>query len=311
MKVKQNLTNKCPVCESKKINFHSDYRNLSSCFNNLKKFYCNDCDLIFSNPMPGNLELDEYNSNYHNNAHGGYNRDKKLKAFFNGIAKTRLHTISKYTSLNPDEEIKILEIGPGPGVFAKQWINKYSKSEYYAIETDTNLHNELIKIGIKIIKEENLKSYKSYFDFIIISHVLEHVTNPVSFLKPMIESLKKNSHLFIEVPCKDWDHKELDEPHLLFFDKKSFYQLFKKLNMEKVFIGYFGTKIKHLKSPIFKTINGFKQKLFYRDINIHNPERKKLNKILNSRIETNAVINFSPHIEQNEPSWWIRTIVKK
>ena len=127
----------------------------------------------------------------------------------------------------------------------------------------------------------------------------------------MIESLKKNSHLFIEVPCKDWDHKELDEPHLLFFDKKSFYQLFKKLNMEKVFIGYFGTKIKHLKSPIFKTINGFKQKLFYRDINIHNPERKKLNKILNSRIETNAVINFSPHIEQNEPSWWIRTIVKK
>lgn len=301
----------CPICETCNTVFHSKYRNKNEVFNNLKKFICNDCELVFSFPMPNDHSLNNYNEGYHQNAHGGHKRDYKLEAFFRGIAKCRLNTIENYINFNLSNSFRVLEIGPGPGVFAKEWLNKYQKTDYHVIETDTNLHNELIKIGIKIIKEEDLKSYKSYFDFIIISHVLEHVTNPISFLTPMIKSLKKNSHLFIEVPCKDWDHKELDEPHLLFFDKKSFYQLFKKLNIEKVFIGYFGTKIKHLKSPIFKIINGFKQRLFYRDINIYNPERKKLNKILNSKIETNAVINFSPHIEQNEPSWWIRTIVKK
>ena len=47
--------------------------------------------------------------------------------------------------------------------------------------------------------------------------------------------LKKKGHLFIEVPCKDWDHKNEDEPHLLFFDKKSMVRLAEKLKIEIVF----------------------------------------------------------------------------
>jgi len=58
-------------------------------------------------------------------------------------------------------------------------------------------------------------------------------------------------------------------------------------------------------------LNKLKQKLFYRNINIYNAERNNLMKILKSKIETNATINFSPHIEQNTPSWWLRVIIKK
>ena len=61
--------------------------------NNLKKFICNDCELVFSFPMPDNNSLNNYNSGYHQNAHGGHKRDFKLEAFFRGIAKCRLNTL--------------------------------------------------------------------------------------------------------------------------------------------------------------------------------------------------------------------------
>jgi SAM-dependent methyltransferase len=302
---------KCPVCESQNIFFHSKYRNKNEVFKNLTKFSCSDCNLVFSLPMPGQDKLNQYNLGYHQNAHGGHKRDKKLEAFFSGIAKCRLHTLENNISINSDDKFKVLEIGPGPGVFAKVWLNKYHDTEYHAIETDSSVHNQLLNLGIKIIQESNFESIKPSYDLIIISHVLEHVTKPRKFLSRFTDKLKKDGHLFIEVPCRDWDHKEMDEPHLLFFEKNTFIKLIKKINLEKVFIGYFGTEIKKLKNPLFKFFNKVKQKLFYYNINIYNSQRKTLYKILDSKLETNATINHSPHIEQISPSWWLRVIIKK
>jgi len=305
-----NSTN-CPICESSNTIFHSKFRNKNEVFNNLKKFICNDCELVFSFPMPNDDSLNNYNAGYHQNAHGGHKRDYKLEAFFRGIAKCRLNTLENHINFNTSNSFRVLEIGPGPGVFAKEWLSKYQKTDYHVIETDTSVHYKLNDLGIKIIKEPDLESNKSFYDLIIISHVLEHVTDPIKFLGNFVKTLKKDGHLFIEVPCRDWDHKDEDEPHLLFFEKKSFESLIKKINLKKIFIGYFGTKIKNLKDPLFMFLNKLKQKLFYRNINIYNAERNNLMKILKSKIETNATINFSPHIEQNTPSWWLRVIIKK
>ena len=39
----------------------------------------------------------------------------------------------------------VLEIGPGPGIFANEWLKEKSASTYYAIETDVSLHENLKK----------------------------------------------------------------------------------------------------------------------------------------------------------------------
>ena len=156
-----------------------------------------------------------------------------------------------------------------------------------------------------------MKNYNNYFDFIIISHVLEHVTNPLDFLKTFLILLKESGYLYIEVPCKDWEHKNMDEPHLLFFDKNSMIKLAEKLSAEIVFLGYFGTKIKHLKNPFLKLFKKIREKLFYRNINFYHPQKRRLKNLLGSSLESNLLINFSAHIEQQEPSWWLRVIIKK
>ena len=301
----------CPSCESNNTTFHSKFRNSNKVFSNLNKFVCKDCELVFCFPMPDEDSLKNYNLGYHDNAHGGHKRDYKLEAFFRGIAKCRLHTLENNIPLNLSCSYKVLEIGPGPGVFAREWLSKYKNTEYHVLETDSSVYDKLHNLGIKIIESSDLELNQPSYDLVVISHVLEHVNKPIIFLSKFVSALKKGGHIFIEVPCRDWEHKEMDEPHLLFFEKKSFIKLIEIIYLKKVFIGYFGTKIKNLKNPIFKFYNDLKQKLFYRNINIYNNERKTLKKILKSKLETNAVINCSPHIEQNEPSWWLRSIIKK
>ncbi len=304
-------TVKCPICKNSNSSFQESYRNKSPQFNNLNRFLCNNCQLVFASPMPNDTKLNDYNSNYHLNAHGGHERDIKLNAFFVGIAKTRLITIKKNIKVDPKKDYKVLEIGPGPGTFACQWLKENTNTEYYAFETDVTLHKSLKKLGIKLIDEYSINSLEKYFDFIVISHVLEHVSKPLDFLSKYLFLLKDGGHLYIEVPCNDWQHKNIDEPHLLFFDKKSMIMLAKKLKIAIVFIGYFGTKIKHLRNPFFRLIKIIREKLFYRNINFFHPEKSKLKRLLGSELESNAIINFSAHIEQKEPAWWLRVIIKK
>ena len=63
-------------------------------------------------------------------------------------------------------------------------------------------------MGVKILDDKEEKIEDEY-DFVIISHVLEHVTEPISFLKSFVDKMKNGGHLFIEVPCMDWKIKLL------------------------------------------------------------------------------------------------------
>lgn len=78
-----------------------------------------------------------------------------------------------------------------------------------------NLNNKYwIKSGIEIndfarMKAQNngIKTYNSLdelnkkkFDVITMIHVIEHLKNPVNFLKKITNNLKKNGYIIIETP---------------------------------------------------------------------------------------------------------------
>lgn len=300
----------CPVCFSNLISYQGKYRFNHPCFKNLSRVACENCGLHFSNPMPQEQNLLLYNNSYHLSAYGGFNRTTKENAFFSGIAKTRIKFIMEHIDMNHLKPYKVLEIGPGPGVFFKNWMNNFPKSKYFVLETDKNCHPVLKKLGAEILDIKDLEKNNLKFDFLIASQVLEHVRNPLKFLSLFVKNLKKNGHGFIEVPCNDWNHKKIDEPHLLFFDKKPMSMLLQKLNVKPIKISYYGTPIEELRNKkkiLLKKVKSYLGKL---GIYFYHPERKHLKEILFTNYETEAVLNFDAHKEQIIPSWWLRTIFK-
>tara|TARA_B100000963_G_scaffold353661_1_gene368773 strand:- start:726 stop:1637 length:912 start_codon:yes stop_codon:yes gene_type:complete len=301
----------CPICTSDKIVIESKFRNKDECFSNIERVSCENCKLHFAYPMPSLSNLNLYNNSYHKSAHGGHKRNFKQSAFFSGIAKTRLNFIRSNMELDKKTPYKILEIGPGPGAFVGVWRDQFINSEYYVIETDKSCHSSLYNLGVRIVNDKVLKEKNLEFNFIIMSHVLEHVTTPKEFLKSYLKYLKKGGHIFIEVPCMDWKHKKLDEPHLLFFDKPSMSLLMDKLNLTKVSIGYFGIPLKSLINPIKKFKKRLRNFLWRKGISFYHPEKKNLLRIGLSNLEAGEIVNFESHIEHSKPSWWLRVLFKK
>jgi SAM-dependent methyltransferase len=259
--------------------------------------------------MPSGNALSLYNSSYFNNAHGGKSNTKVADSFFNGIAKLRYTFVINYLKRINFEVKTVLEIGPGPGYFANHWIKRHPETKYFAIESDNSCYSSLGNAGVKLISNMNdLK--ENHVDLVVISHVLEHVTNPADFLSFATSKLKKGGVLFIEVPCQDWNHKPLDEPHLLFFEKKSMHLLLDKLGFTSIYLAYYGEKISQLKtsSTLKMFYNRIQNKLIYSGIIWPFSGKKVGMEGLDKPLERASMAQYKAHVQSDEPAWWLRAI---
>ena len=180
------------------------------------------------------------------------------------------------------------------------------------IECDNHRFNLLLSLGILRTVEAACRSKDATcFSVIILSHVLEHVTNPVEFLNSFAYKLNVGGHMFIEVPCLDWKHKNLDEPHLLFFDKPSVNRLLERIQLKKIKLAYYGILIDDLLNPLNKFFRRLRGYLWRKGIVYYHPERKNLLKIFGNEMEAEATLNYYPHKEQTSHAWWLRVIAKK
>jgi SAM-dependent methyltransferase len=300
----------CPICNSSIFSVIRKYRSNSKLFHKSFLYKCLNCDFVLTNPKPSDEDLFNYNSNYFISAHGGISKNRDSEAFFESMAIIRFKYIKNYSSLNFNDALSILEIGPGNGHLAKYIKNTNLNILYDSVEADRHCHSNLLFNGINVVEYKNI--YKQY-DLIIMSHVLEHVSNPFTFLDSYKNFLKLNGYFFIEVPCRDWMHKTLDEPHLLFFEKKSLLYLFEKLNMVPIDIAYYGRTIDSLaKKSLLQYFFNFIIKLF---IKLH-LERllvifvKDLD-FLPTDLHKLIVNSTCAHIRASQPSWWLRVLLKR
>ena len=299
----------CPVCNSANFKKLALYRSISQLFRDCYLSECNSCKLVFITNFNKELDLIKYNEDYFKSAHYGKPKDLISQAFFKAIASIRINFLSKYLVKNNITIKKVLEYGPGPGYFAEAWLQKFPFHQYSAIETDKSCHALLLekKINLHKINEENT------YDLVVMSHVLEHTLDPISFLTEAIRKLRIGGCIFIEVPCKDWIYKSVDEPHMLFFDKKPMETLLHNLGLVDIRLSYHGPKISNLvKASFFKKyVTLLRNKLIgFGLIAPFSSEEPGLEVISNS-LERAVIKPFLAHLEQNEPSWWLRALARK
>ena len=161
-------------------------------------------------------------------------------SFANLLAKLRVKFIKDNIKLQSN--INVLEFGSGYGHLANYFLKSHNVRNYYSIESDKRCYQTLKKINLKTYNNVNDINFKIDFDILILSHILEHIPDPINF----IISLKKKyniKYIFIDVPCEDFKYKELNEPHLFFYNINSLKKLSNICGYKVEKIQYYGEEI--------------------------------------------------------------------
>ena len=303
----------CPVCGSADIEEKGAYHGTHPIFTGLKRAHCRSCGMVFADPMPGEGMLREYNASFFTNACGSHPRDSLAMAFFSAIACLRLLYIERYLGKHNINVSALQEMGPGDGFFARTFLEKHPETSYRALETDTSCYTSLKDIGVALIEVSPNSEDNIQVDLVVMSHVLEHVPNLREFINNATGNLRKGGALFIEVPCRDWEHKPIDEPHLLFFDKGPMQHLLRQLGFEDIQVSYHGQEIERLRSAsVWRSkLMAIRSKLI--SLGLVAPFARIMPgmETLKYPLERAAVAPFKAHCETQKPAWWLRAIARK
>jgi len=297
----------CPVCSSSRISFIRAYRAHSSLFNSSNLFSCTNCNLTFASPCPTASQLDNYVSSYFINAHAGAPSTRKQLAFLESVAQIRIAHVSAYLSGIGLQPSSIFEVGPGQGFFAKQWLHMHPETRYDAYEVDCSCHDSLRSIGVNLVGAND----SSPVDLVVLSHVLEHVSDPRKFLETHCARLKSGGAIFIEVPCDDWKHKSIDEPHLLFFNNKSLSELLFSLGFVNLVLSYHGRTLTDVLRPVsFRYVCDRINSIVIRAFPPYSRFPLFRHMPFSDHYQASASLPLRPHCESREPALWLRAVAK-
>jgi SAM-dependent methyltransferase len=299
----------CPVCGGGNTRRQGVFRHEHPIFSGCSREICGDCEMVFTAPMPTDADLSNYNASYFATAHGGQPNSPMAQAFFAGIAHLRLAFLRRFLDKHQIGVERVLELGPGPGFFARSWLEQAPQSIYSAFETDSSSHESLLKLGVKLVNAADEVST----DLVVMSHVLEHVPDPIGFIRTATRGLKPGGALFIEVPCRDWEHKALDEPHILFFDKVPMRRLLDDLGFTDIEIAYYGQTIAQLKteSKLHSIWTRARAKLIGWGMIAPFAATPAGMEMLVDPLQRAMVGPYGAHRESIEPAWWLRAVARK
>lgn len=211
---------------------------------NRNVYYCKKCELGMLDDAKNEEELKKfYSKEYRKKFKPKINEKtnpQKLFDTYSPFQQNRINLIKKHLRKNA----RLLEIGCSSGMFLYQ-IKKYVK-EIVGIDYDLESAKFASKkcgchIFTNEIEKTNLK--KKSFDIICAFQTLEHIKNPHNFLSTVVQYLKQDGIIYLEVPnLKDALIYAYDLPyhynfyfhsaHLWYFTDKSLKKICDKIKLE-------------------------------------------------------------------------------
>jgi SAM-dependent methyltransferase len=302
------VAERCPVCRGHGLSVVRAYRARSDMLRGGSLVQCHECGFHFCSPMPSKADLVAYNTHYFDEAHAGVAEAESARPFHRAINHLRFRHVARYLEVGKDG-LRVLEVGPGLGDFAQHMMRARPASQYSVVESDDSCRAALADLGYRHWPAVNQVPEHERFDLVVMSHVLEHMSDPVAELKRLKGFMAAGAILFIEVPCRDFEHKDSDEPHLLFFDKEPMARLLSEVGLEPQKISWHGRSIRDLRRQ-----EGFMDKVLRR-IGTSAVRRGLLPisadlAAITDPADRAAVWAFKADRTSDEPAWWLRTVAR-
>lgn len=181
----------CPVCSKiekiDEVSFNTLFKN--------KIFYCNNCFSTFDFPPPTEIDLGNYYNKQSSDRHSIGRKFKESHEY-----KRWLRAYDQYRYIKPfldKQKIhKICDIGCGFGNLISL-LNNYA--ECYGTEPNIKYREEGIT-NIKMNIKKDIYKIPSDTNLIILSHILEHLSNPKRLLDEINKTFTNLEYIFIEQP---------------------------------------------------------------------------------------------------------------
>lgn len=219
----------CTICKNKKFEKISPRVRDSTDHGIIK---CRKCKHTQIQPIPTTEEDREfYDKDMQNKNINFYGSIKDHRRISLVDTSRRVFFVSKIVP----KKGRILEIGSGHGFFVEAMNKK--KYEIIGIEISSEkraMAKKITKAKILDLDLNNTTVDIGRFDAIVMFHVLEHIADPISFLKKIKTHLRPRGKIIIEVPNCDDFQLELNKSYRDFYWQRAHIQYFNPKTLKKV-----------------------------------------------------------------------------
>jgi SAM-dependent methyltransferase len=173
----------------------------------LSTVLCHGCGIITNNPIPNDQELVSFYSTEYRTSYKGATMPRMRQVFRNfGRLERHIRDNLEFYENRPN----ILDLGAGSGefMFLADAMGAHCVGVEPTIDYADYCRNMLgLNVLTQTLEASNFSD--ATFDHIRLSHVLEHMNNPIRSLKVLHRWLKPDGLLYIEVPdiASDANHK--------------------------------------------------------------------------------------------------------
>jgi len=209
---------------------------------------CDECGFVYRSPALTDQELDVLYKSYDQDEFSNTTPDE----YFNKIISfpteksenwQKISWLKKVISDSGRKDIfEALDIGCGGGTLLYTAREELSLKSVSGVELN-KVYADLARrrLDANILNENYVSGlFKKQFDLLINTKVLEHVADPLPFLKEMYDDLANEGLLFIEVPdVSDMyslppTHERFWIPHIFFFSGNTLSALLRKVGFQIV-----------------------------------------------------------------------------
>lgn len=195
---------------------------------------CRSCGTLYQTPRPSSKSFEVF---YRDSVSSRYWAEE----FFPAVAEARRESIfrprvEQLASLLAARGIiarRLVDVGAGFGIFLEEWRSRFPNCELLAIEPSAKLAQVCRKKGF-VVEEataEQVTGHAGYADLVVCFEVLEHVYDPVSFLRVLYRLARPEAYVLVSTLGVDgfdiqtlWQHSNSIFPphHINFLSVRGF-----------------------------------------------------------------------------------------